>query len=226
MRRPSPFMLLIAIAPACEGPPEAPRAPTWADVEPILRGQCSHCHGANAEQAGSGAGAIYRFDFFDMSPAVCGEAAQGLGAPPLAAAAASLLPSALASAPGARPRMPPAPAAALAAWERDTLLRWAENPQRGPAPPGNQPPRARVARLPATAGERLSFVLVVDDLDGQSVVGVVKGGDAVFRMDRPGSFLVELDTRTWAAGPQPLVALLCDGWTSARYELGSVDVRR
>jgi hypothetical protein len=42
------LVMLYALA-GCEGPPPVPNAPTWVDdVEPILRGNCFHCHGSAA----------------------------------------------------------------------------------------------------------------------------------------------------------------------------------
>ena len=85
----APSLLLLAfaaLAPFGCSAPSAPAKPTWADVQPIVAGQCTHCHGATASTSGSG----YRFDFFDMSPEICGEASQVLGAN-------ALLPKALAA---------------------------------------------------------------------------------------------------------------------------------
>jgi hypothetical protein len=48
----------------CEGPASAPAKPTWVDdVEPILRGNCFHCHGAVSPDA---APLVQRWDFYDM----------------------------------------------------------------------------------------------------------------------------------------------------------------
>ena len=37
---------------ACASPPTAPERPTWADVEPIVRGECVSCHGAKVSGDG------------------------------------------------------------------------------------------------------------------------------------------------------------------------------
>ncbi len=49
----------------CGGPNAVPEKPTWVDdVEPILRGNCFHCHGAGSHEV---AGAP-RFDVYDVQP--------------------------------------------------------------------------------------------------------------------------------------------------------------
>ena len=44
---------LVLLALACDGSPAPVAQPTWADVEPILRVHCNHCHGATAAQTGA-----------------------------------------------------------------------------------------------------------------------------------------------------------------------------
>src|SRR5581483_3833332 len=62
-----------AALPACGGP-DVPEHPTWANVEPIVRAQCSSCHGASAAITGGGT----RFDFYDMTADLCGDAVQAM----------------------------------------------------------------------------------------------------------------------------------------------------
>jgi len=69
------------------GPTHDPGAPDWADVSPLLRGECTGCHGSTANDTGGG----YRLDFYDMTPAVCGEAAQALGSATILAGGAAPL---------------------------------------------------------------------------------------------------------------------------------------
>jgi hypothetical protein len=216
-------MLAVLAVGACQGTPEAPAHPTWADVQPILEGNCNHCHGSTAATTGSQGPIAYRFDFFDMNDDVCGVAAQAMTAPALAAASASLMKADLS---GGRPKMPPAPASPLHDWERDTILRWAAQPVKGPPPPANRRPRIRVTDLPASVSARLKFFAVVDDPDGDSVVGVVQFGDATFAMDHPGSYAVDIDMTKVPSGSQRLSATLCDGWASTTYDLGPIVVAK
>lgn len=216
------FMLL---APACEPPPDPIVNPTWADVEPILRGACNHCHGSTAATTGSAGPAVYRFDFFDMQ--ACEDASAAMDVAALAFASASALEAALTPAAGAmRPRMPPAPAEPLLPWQRQTLIRWARNPVRGPAPPENRAPFLRVIRLPSVVSERLAFTAIVEDSDGDPAVGIIRLGDTMFKMSRPGAFAVDIDVSAWPAGAYEATAILCDGWVSANVGLGHVVVER
>jgi uncharacterized membrane protein YgcG len=195
--------------------------PTWADVEPILRGTCTQCHGAAANLAGM----TYRFDFYDMTPDVCGDAAIALNGQLLAVGLASQIGQDV-TPPGSgwRPKMPPAPTHPLADWERETLQRWATTPVRGTPRGTNRQP---VIQLDATSGvvdKSLPFSAVVSDPDGESVVGVLKIGDETLVMDRPGLFSTTLDTSKWAEGTQAVSATLCDGWNSITYQLGNVQI--
>lgn len=222
------FLLTGSLCVACEPAPQAPPDPTWADVEPILRGSCNHCHGATATQTGSTIdGQSYRLDFFDMTAAVCGDAARALPSATLAAAWAPLIAAAITPpTSGGRARMPPAPADELRQWERETLLRWAMAPARGLPPARNARPDIHIRGGAAMVNQRLELDVVVDDADGEPVVGVLEVGPAVLTMDRPGSFHVDLDASTWPVGAQRARATLCDGWGSFSYELGTVTVSR
>lgn len=220
--------LLLAVAGVgCAGPPTAPAHPTWADVEPIVRAECTQCHGGSAATTGSVGSIAYRFDFFDITPEVCGEAAEALDPDsPFAAARSSLIANAITTSdPDVRPAMPPAPAVPLADWEWQTLLRWADAPQRGVAPAGNRPPTIRILAGGGAADKSLAITVLIGDPDGQSVVGVLGVGDARFKMDRPGSFSLSLDSSAWPAGDVPVRAVLCDGWTNASYALPAIEVR-
>jgi hypothetical protein len=217
------WILSMLAAGACEGPLEPPLHPTWADVQPILEGNCNHCHGSTAQRTGAKGPAVYRFDFFDMNDVVCGEAARAMTVPALAGASAGLMKTDLR---GGRPKMPPAPASPLHGWERDTILRWADQPVKGPPPASNRRPRIRVTNLPASVSTKLKFYAVVEDADGDSVVGLIQFGDVTFQMDHPGSYTVELDMTNVPAGSQRLSAVLCDGWANATYDLGPIVVTR
>jgi hypothetical protein len=213
----------LGLAAACSGPPTVPAHPTWADVAPVLRGECTGCHGSTANDTGGG----YRLDFFDMTPEVCGDAAKALPSPLLAAGAAPLIKLDVSPTPtGDRPRMPPAPAPNLYDWERKLLLAWTTAPSKGPPPGDNHVPFIDVGTLPAKVSGHLTFTALLDDPDGEPVVGVIQGGNALYTMNRAGTFAVDLDTATWPVGTQRLSATLCDGWTRVTYDLGPVVIER
>jgi hypothetical protein len=216
--------LLASTGAACSSPPSVPEHPTWADVSPILHGECSHCHGSTAGDTGGS----YRLDFFDMTPEVCGDAAHAIGSgTPRAAGLASLIKIDVSPTPnGDRPRMPPAPAPALYDWETQMLLRWTSAPSKGPPPATNHAPFIDVGTLPATAAGHLTFTALIEDPDGEPVVGVIRAGNVEFAMNRSGTFAVDFDTATWPVGTQRLSATLCDGWTKVTVDLGPVTITR
>jgi len=221
--RRAPFVALVLLAAACASPPAVPAQPTWADVAPIVNGECSGCHGASADVAGAG----YRLDFYDMTAETCGDAALGMGGGfILAGAAASNIGADVTPIVGmGRAKMPPLPGPSLADWERETLQRWASQPVKGAPPAGNRPPTIATARMPFVIDGQLAFTAIVDDPDGDAVVGALEIADVRFLMDRPGSFAVSLDSSAWPAGTQHLRAVLCDGWQSMTYDLGPIEVQ-
>jgi hypothetical protein len=200
-----------------------PAQPTWSDVEPIVRGSCTQCHGSNASVAGSS----YRFDFYDMPAAVCGEAATALGLEPTLGGGLATLIGTDVTSPGGgwRSRMPPAPGAELADWERLTIQRWAKNPSRGLPPPGDRRPEIRISSSSAVGDKSLSLTVMVSDADGEPVVGVLKIGEKTLFMDRPGAFSGTVDTATWPNGIYPVTAVLCDGWDNVTYDLGNAQIK-
>jgi len=208
----------------CSSTPAEPQNPTWADVAPILRGECVSCHGWTAPTTGGG----YRFDFYDLTKAVCGDAALALGSGVVLAGSAQsatqIETDVLVQKGASWPRMPPQPSPALPDWERDAIERWAGQPVKGPPPPSNRPPTIVVGDYPAVAGNALAFTAIIDDPDGDSAVGVIEVNGLAFLMNRAGSFDVRFDSSGWPAGPQSVSAVLCDGWTSATIPLGSVQI--
>jgi len=213
---------LAASGAGCSEDHVVPQQPTWTDVEPIVRGSCTQCHGANAARAG----AAYRFDFFDVSPDVCGEAAIVLDGQPLAHGLATLMGTDV-TPPGSgwRARMPPAPGTALTEWQRTAVQRWAKNPTRGLPPSGDHRPEIQISSGSAVGDKSLSLSVVVSDADGESVVGVLKIGDQQLLMDRSGAFTGTVDTSTWPNGIYPVAAVLCDGWDNVTYQLGNAQIR-
>jgi hypothetical protein len=219
------FLAALACAggAGCSGEPSVPAQPTWADVSPILRAECSQCHGSTAATTGLG----YRLDFYDMNADVCGDAARAMPQASILAAAAApkIVTDVSRPANGGRERMPPLPGTPLHGWERDTLVRWATQPIKGSPPAGNHPPTIQVVGLPVTAGNRLHFTALLSDPDGDEVVGVVKVADEMFAMSRSGTFVADLDTSNWPTGTLRLSAVVCDGWSNVTYDLGPVDIK-
>lgn len=215
---------LAALAAGCE--PAAVEHPTWADVEPIVRGSCTHCHGATADVNGRSSDRVYRFDFFDVGPDTCGEASAALDAPAMAVGLAPLIGAAVTPpSPDVRARMPPAPAPELSDRERDLLVRWAEAPLRGDPPRDDRRPRVTLdGGAEFAVDDRLDFAVLIDDPDGESVIGLLQLGDQVVRLDGPGAYRVGIRTAEWPAGSYRASATLCDGWDATRYELPAITV--
>lgn len=208
----------------CSSPPAEPLNPGWADVAPIFRGECNSCHGWTAKDTGSS----YRFDFFDVTTDVCGDAALALDRGVILAgktlAANQIETDVLPRGGAAWARMPPQPSPALPDWERDTVERWAAQPVKGAAPSGNRPPTLALAGYPASADKMLAFTVALQDPDDDAALGVIEVNGLAFLMNRTGSFAVSFDSSSWPAGPQPVTAIVCDGWARAQYDLRSVQI--
>ena len=196
------------------GAPAVPAHPAWADVAPIVRGNCVGCHGWTASDRPPNAAGVHppntggglRLDFYDVTEAVCGDAALAMdperSAGGLGAASCRRSRPISWSQPGAQvPRMPPEPYPSLESWELQTIERWASDPVKGLPPPGNRPPTIATNRLPATVDQQLAFTAILDDPDGDSVIGVVEVPGLDLLMNRPGSFDVVFDSSELAAGP-------------------------
>jgi hypothetical protein len=211
---------------AC-GPDDPPENPGWADVEPILRAECSGCHGASAAATGSG----FRFDFYDMTdsaetPNPCGAAASVLSDTSLARAQANKIAAAITTTdPDVRPSMPPLPAPYLTDNQWLTILRWTANPIKGDKPPSNRAPQISVDGTSLSADQTLEVNVIVSDPDGDPVVGLLKVGDHVGKMDRAGAFSARFDTSSWPAGAIAMSATLCDGWSLVSADLLQIAIQ-
>jgi mono/diheme cytochrome c family protein len=224
MNRCAPLVPLLPLAlVACSPTQVAPTQPTWADVEPIIAGECAGCHGPTAKTTGSS----YRLDFYEMSTALCGDAALALDSGVvLAGTVPAQIGTDIVVAKGARwPKMPPLPSPQLADWETQTLERWSMSPVKGPPPPNNHLPTITTSLLPATAKGTFSFTADVEDADGDPVLGVIEVGGYAFLMNRPGAFAVSFDASSWPAGTVRPQAVLCDGWANKTYDLGPVTIQ-
>ena len=65
---------------------------------------------------------------------------------------------------------------------------------------------------------------IPDELGPDEALLAVEANGLAFLMTRPGSFAVSFDSSTWPPGPQPVTAVLCDGWTKVTVPLGMVGV--
>jgi hypothetical protein len=218
-------LVAVGVVAGCTGTPVAPAHPTWADVAPIMRAECNSCHGWTANDTGGG----YRLDFYDRSTKVCGDAAlaldplQILAGTPLASG--KIRDDVIPQGTSMWARMPPLPSPALADWQRETIENWAMNPVKGPPAVTNRPPTIAVSQLPATAGDSLAFTAILDDPDGDSVIGAIEINGLGFLMNRSGSFAVAFDTSTFPTGSQRMSAVLCDGWAAVTYDLGPILIK-
>lgn len=214
---------LVALTVACDEP-KATEHPTWADVRPILAGQCVHCHGSTNGENGGG----FRFDFYDMTEETCGAAAKGLGINyPLAKAHAPRIINALTGDAGAgRPLMPPPPAPYIEDWQWQTLHRWwQDGVPKGNLPPSNQPATLALSQSAAVVDAAWQLRALVRDPDGDPVVGVINVAGLTLPMDRAGSFATTVDTSKWPPGVYAVTATLCDGWSKVDYTVSTLEVR-
>lgn len=225
-----PFALLaltplMAVVSGCEGP-IAKENPTWeADVYPILRGQCLHCHGETANENGKTQRATkgYRFDLINLDACRAEIAAA-------AKMSSQFLPGGFgassASDNGKRPRMPPPPATPLEDWEVQTLKNWEkeEGFLLGKHPGGNQKPKIIItSEYPDKVGDELKVSYRFEDADGDPVIGVLKFGDAKVDLLKF-SGQVTLTGFTAASGDTlTLSAELCDGWDSEPVDIKDIE---
>ena len=192
----------LALASCGSPPPEVPAHPTWGDVEPILRKECTSCHGGTAPRTGSALGVTYRFDFFDLTAASCGDAATAVSGPDSPRrrrlrSHSTLRPTAPQFVPRCRP--PGSLAGGLGVANAVALVpRPAEGNAAAREPPANPPGHI----LRANGQEPVHALGRLEDPDDDSVVGVLTIGDVTLRMDRPGPFSILIDGSQWPAGPR------------------------
>ena len=206
---------------ACS-PPEAVKDPTWADVYPILQGQCLGCHGSSAAKDGGS----FRFDFLNASATCKQEAEDDLAAgflppPSFMAARAQILADIRPYAEGLRPKMPPEPARLLEEWQTKTLENFIVKLNKLPpadAVPmalGPLPKDAQAPRISATyvrAGNELTVNYVVADDNADPVIGKLRiGGRLSHAITSTGNGQAVFNLAGVPA-PFTLDARLCDGW--------------
>jgi hypothetical protein len=193
----------------CGTEPPAPDKPTWVDdVQPILQANCFHCHGANAKQKG---GNSLRWDVLDLTNPryadigfgetreVPGDMKSGLvfvstnnplhfGTVPL-----FTLPTMTDDA-----RMPPPPATRLTPRDITVLQNWSMT---GFTPGSHQP-----NHKPTISWLTKNKTFVVDDVDGDQVLGKLMCGDAEVSIPRSGLHTLPADVTG------PCDGNLFDGW--------------
>lgn len=225
------FLVAAACAAACA--PDAPTAPTWDDVQPILAANCIRCHGAEPRL---GAPRGFRLDLYDETFV---DGAQRRGAAQMA--------EFIAERAGRLGEMPPD--YPLYDRQRDILVRWFEtrpNPMTGGSlplrgdPAANHPPTVALVDPPGSAVDQtVTLGHVAADEDGELLSGnlayasVASCATPVGTAVAAGIVTDELrDGRgavTWDTGPLPpggylLTATVTDATGSTTTEVGCVDV--
>jgi hypothetical protein len=211
---------LAAAALGCGGEPALPEVPTWAQhVQPILRANCFHCHGATASYKAYG---TLRWDVYDLSEApyqrmgfakvfeevtVDGKVDQVAtffgateeGHPRLVNTLCdSTAPDDL--------RMPPLPATPLSAHERQVLDRWANLLVTRSVPVAMLKGSHEPNHQPTLTWLQSPTELAVRDEDGDQVLG---------KLDCQGVELRILHTGGWtlpAGARPPCRGTLYDGY--------------
>jgi len=206
---------------ACS-PPEAVKDPTWADVYPILQGQCLGCHGSSAAKDGGS----FRFDFLNAAATCKQEAEDDLAAgflppPSFMAARKQILADIRPYAEDLRPKMPPEPARLLEDWQSKTLENFIVKLDRlppaeaatlalGPLPKDAQAPR--IAATYVRAGTELTVNYVVADDNADPVIGKLRVGGKLSQPITSAGNGQAVFNLTGVAPPFTLDARLCDGW--------------
>jgi hypothetical protein len=195
-------LLPLLLAAGCEGPGPIPMKPTWVDdVEPILHGNCFHCHGPEKRVAMIGAdnSDAARWDFFfdNTDPQLMALGFSTMDGFRETKTEAIAWPLYVAPTMAVTARMPPAPALPLTDRERTTLERFKNAPTRGMRA-GNNKPSAEWKVPGATFS--------ISDADADQVLGTIEcGGILKTKILRSG--LVQVP----AGGQRPCKLALYDG---------------
>lgn len=194
---------------ACEGVEPPPDNPTWVDdVEPILRGNCFHCHGEPADALAQGMSEERpnRWDVHDLT------LFQEFGPFPMsfnsARTHATIIKLYAVDMPAMDlpTRMPPPPALPLSARDRQVLNRWSATGAPAGMRTPNHPPTVRWLERPRT--------FVVEDADHDQVLGKLVCGTQEWPIRRTGGHAVP------AGAALPCEAQVRDQWSpTARLPL-------
>jgi hypothetical protein len=171
---------------AC-GAKEPPAVPRWdLDVRPLLRGSCSHCHGATVKPPAT---PTTRYDICSSAPFNAAFSAEGLAilgkdpaGMPILGGASVMAGQLVAQTGTAVPdtlRMPPPPAGPLYEYEQKLLQKWqtaggASCDKERP----NGKPTVRIVKAPTLEMGKVVVTLQAGDPDDDEIFGYVKLGNA------------------------------------------------
>ncbi len=214
--------LVLALATGACAPPTAPAKPSWAeDVQPIVQGSCSSCHGPTADVTGL----AYRFDICDPAAfADTGYVFPKMTSGAVTKGVADFMKKLVTD--GPRPTMPPPPAGPLSDYERDVIVNWDANRDCGKRANNHKPTVKLVGKLVYADGD-LTFTVEVDDADAETVVGTVTAGDPPVT-NAAGAVVTGLINNTGRtkitmkdvpADTQPVHVKISDGWTLVEKDL-------
>jgi hypothetical protein len=202
-------LVSATMAMSCGGPDPVPDKPTWVDVQPVMRGNCFGCHGA--ERASLLAG---RLDFYydpadarlrDIAVGDVDNYMKGIGF--LIAGGAKGDPTIAAFiGPGASDPMPPPPAS-MSDHDLQIIRKWAD-PVAG-KPQGTRTPNHRPA---AAWGTTLVNILVTDE-DREQVLGKLTCNGVETPLTHTGLTVLPAGLRA------PCTAALFDGWEVVKVNL-------
>jgi hypothetical protein len=198
-------VVLLATLAGCDEPLPPPSKPTYVDdVEPILQGNCFHCHGADRSAVGA-----FRWDFFDPGDATLKAIRDfstefPLGGAGNAGHGKTLIVTYVKKT--GDDRMPPPPATPLSANDILTLDRFYNT---GAQPRGmrsfNKKPTATWLVKPTS--------VVVDDANGEQVLGKVTCAGAETPVLSAGA------TKLAAGSQPPCTVTLFDGQDAVSLQL-------
>jgi hypothetical protein len=191
-------------------PPTAPDKPTWdGDVQPILRGSCSHCHGELAPKVAP----AYRFDVCDPTSLKDGTGVEGAVA---GAAAMSPLINTTIVDQGLPTQMPPPPAGRLSDYEITVLKNWGKLVADAGAQTAckkqnsNHDPKAKLIGTRWDGGD-LYATVEISDSDGDQVFTKVKAGSASYDLLSSGRHEIKL---SGASMGDAITVKMSDGYNS------------
>lgn len=197
------FLAAALLVVGCGTEAPAPDKPTWVDdVEPIMKANCFHCHGANANFTKWG---TKRWDVLDAT-----QVYPDLGFAPSDSFTGAgdmthfILVGAYIKDTGAG-RMPPPPASALSARDQEVLVNWSKTG----FTPGQHSPNHKPKISWLVKGKRYQ---VLDD-DGDQVLGQLDCGGMMVPVLRSGTSELPADISP------PCAATLYDGFEQSTGNL-------
>jgi hypothetical protein len=189
--------------------PVAPDQPSWdVDVAPIIRGNCSHCHGESFAANKT----LFRFDMCDPTPLKDGAGVSGGDA----AGAAATIQVMLIAIGGLPTKMPPAPALPLADYDITVLKNWAKVVADSGVQTAckkensNHDPKANLIGT-RWDGSDLYATIEISDSDGDQVFTKVKAGSASYDLLTSGRREIPLKG---ASMGDPITVKMSDGYNS------------